>query len=113
MCEDISPNDYLKFIRKQKFCSNCMQEVQIEPSHIKAVGMGRNRKKQLIEHYTAVPMCRPCHIEWHTIGSKAFQSKHHVNIYEVNQIYLMAYLYHKTGIGEVVGYGNIVQYAEA
>ncbi len=43
-----------------------------EPHHLKAVGLGRNRKKDIAEHWTAVPLCRQHHDEYHTWGRQTW-----------------------------------------
>ena len=60
----ISPLDYLQAIR-EKYPDK-------EPHHCLTVGMGRNRKKQLAEHYTAVPLTREEHDAFHA-GDHATQ----------------------------------------
>jgi hypothetical protein len=111
---DISPIDYLDFIRKQVFCCTCLQDNQIEPSHLESVGMGRDRKKELLEHYSAIPQCRKCHSEFHQLGLNRYQDKHRINLFRMSQYYLTAYLYKKTNIG-VIGakQKHIIQHAEA
>ena len=87
------PLDYLMNIREQYRCSVCLKEKNIEPHHIIQIGMGRDRKKQLIEHYSAIPVCRPCHQDYHSLGKKTFQFKYNVNIYEIAFDYLSKIIY--------------------
>ena len=61
--------DYLEYI-KTKPCLVCSKKA--EPHHLLNIGMGRDRKKPLREHYTAIPLCRADHIEIHSIGIKRF-----------------------------------------
>ena len=111
---DISPNNYLDFIRKQKYCCTCLKNVKIEPSHIEAIGMGRNRKLELLEHYTAIPQCRMCHSEYHALGLNQYQKKHHINLYQVCLYYVTSYLYKETGVGILYGkHKSIIESAEA
>ena len=91
--------DYLDKIRKEKYCSVCMKKTKVEPHHIKEIGMGRNRKKQLVEHYSAIPVCRPCHQTYHRIGKKTFEFKFDVNIYGLAHYYLSKHL-HREEHGE-------------
>jgi len=53
---------YLEWIRVKPccVCGNLSK-----PHHLKRIGMGRNRKKDLVEHYTAVPLCRSHHEQAH------------------------------------------------
>ena len=88
--------DYLSFIREQPYCSFCYTKGPVEPHHIKQIGMGRNRKKPLIEHYSAVPVCRICHSEYHSLGMKIYSIKHQVNVFEIAHYYLTKYLEYKT-----------------
>ena len=55
-----------------------------EAHHLDAVGMGGNRKREMIEHLTVVPLCRICHMELHTIGVKKFEDRHGVNLWRQN-----------------------------
>ncbi|MFQ5445057.1 MAG: putative HNHc nuclease [Nitrospinales bacterium] len=53
---------YLDYIRSLP-CAYCGQPA--EPHHLKAVGMGRNRKRPMKEHLTTIPVCRQHHNEAH------------------------------------------------
>lgn len=56
--------------------------------------MGRDRRKALRSHYSAVPCCRPCHQEYHRLGADAYAKKHNINPYELAWHYLADYLPH-------------------
>ena len=84
-------HEYLDYIRNQKHCSFCYKKGAVEPHHINQIGMGRNRKNPLIEHYSAVPVCRPCHTEYHNLGMKVYSSKHQINPFEIAHYYLAMY----------------------
>ena len=73
------PLKYLDFIRKQRYCIVCLKTTPIEPHHLKAVGMGGNRKKEIEQHYTAIPVCRKCHREYHDKGEKYQAEKYNMN----------------------------------
>ena len=88
----MTPIDYVDLIRSEKYCSVCMQKGLVEPHHINQIGMGRDRKKQLVEHYSAIPVCRQCHTTYHNIGIKDFQFKYEINVYELAHHYLSKYL---------------------
>ena len=83
---------YLQFLREQTHCSLCYKYGNIEPHHIDQVGMGRDRKKNLRVHFTAIPVCRPCHTEYHNLGKKMYSIKHQVNPYEIALYWLSKYL---------------------
>ena len=89
----MSPNGYLKAIRSETRCSVCYQQRTIEPHHIDQIGMGRNRKNELIEHFSAIPVCRPCHQHYHQVGRKQFEFKHGINCYEIIYDYLSKYIF--------------------
>jgi len=78
--------NYLEKIRRIP-CLICRSEA--EPHHLKAIGMGRDRKKDLIEHLTAIPLCRKHHTEIHTLGQKTFEEKHKINLWKQNFFILM------------------------
>ena len=54
-------------------CLICRKEA--EPHHLDAIGMGRNRKKELKEHFTAIPLCRVHHGEYHQYARSWFEKK--------------------------------------
>ena len=89
---NINTKDYLDYIRQQPHCCFCYTKGLVEPHHIKTIGMGRNRKKPLREHWSAVPVCRPCHTEYHKIGEETYQARHHINAYEIVYYYVSKYL---------------------
>tara|TARA_R110002012_G_scaffold36532_9_gene103067 strand:- start:2260 stop:2544 length:285 start_codon:yes stop_codon:yes gene_type:complete len=91
----ISTKDYLDYIRQQPHCCFCYTKGIVEPHHIKYIGMGRDRKKSLREHWSAVPVCRPCHSEYHSLGEKVYSTKHQINSYEIVYHYLSKYLQEK------------------
>ncbi|KKM80596.1 hypothetical protein LCGC14_1338190, partial [marine sediment metagenome] len=61
--------------------------------HLDAVGMGRNRKKEMIEHLSAVPLCRICHMEIHTVGIEIFGDRHGLNVWRLNARMLARWLW--------------------
>ena len=86
--------DYLKYIRKQP-CIISGREA--EPHHLKAIGMGRNRKRQLPEHYTAIPLARNYHAEVHQIGERAFELKYKINLWKTAYKLLIDWLWNDNG----------------
>ena len=89
-------HEYLQYLREQEHCSLCYKETPTEPHHIDQIGMGRDRKKPLRRHYTAIPVCRHCHTEYHNLGKKMYSIKHQVNPYEIALYYLSKFLIKKT-----------------
>ena len=85
-------HEYLQYLREQEHCSLCYKETPTEPHHIDQIGMGRDRKKPLREHYTAIPVCRICHTEYHNLGKKMYSIKHQINPYEIALYYLSKFL---------------------
>lgn len=80
--------NYLSYIRELP-CVVCNMflngELKSDAHHIKAIGMGRNRKKmsenQHIEH-GVVPLCRLHHQEFHNIGITEFEKKNNINLWK-------------------------------
>ena len=74
--------DFLDYVRQE----NCLMhgDEKAEPHHLDAVGMGRNRKREMVEHLTVVPLCRICHMELHTIGFETFEDRHGINLWRQN-----------------------------
>tara|TARA_A100001201_G_scaffold71863_1_gene65702 strand:+ start:519 stop:803 length:285 start_codon:yes stop_codon:yes gene_type:complete len=83
---------YLDYIRNQPHCSLCYTKGLVEPHHIEVIGMGRNRNKNLREHYSAIPVCRPCHRSYHDLGKETYETRNHINSYEIVYFYLSKYL---------------------
>ena len=83
---------YLQYLREQDTCSLCYKRTPIEPHHIDQIGMGRDRKKALREHYTAIAVCRSCHTEWHNLGKNRYCAKHQINPYEIALYWLSKFL---------------------
>ena len=76
-------------------CCLCLKkDIECEPHHIEFVGMGRDRKKELKEHYSSVPVCRVCHQEYHHLGTKQYCRKYNLDRYELVFHYLSNYLPH-------------------
>ena len=88
----VTPLKFLEYIRKFRYCIVCLKDTPIEPHHLKPVGMGNNRNKELIEHYTAIPVCRKCHREYHDKGEKYQAQKYVMNHWKENAKLLSKYL---------------------
>jgi|TARA_A100001201_G_C3998045_1_gene173665 hypothetical protein len=88
--------EYLQYLREQTHCSLCYKHTPTEPHHIEQIGMGRNRKNpRLREHYSAIPVCRACHVEYHNLGKKMYSIKHQINPYEIALYWLSKFLLNK------------------
>lgn len=84
--------NFIKFVRDQ----GCLLSgVQPDVHHLQTVGTGRNRKKLMWEHFSAVPLCRELHQEVEYIGLNRFQQKHHINLWQENHRLLMRFLKQK------------------
>ena len=70
--------EYLEKVRKMH-CLVCGR--QGEPHHLKAIGIGRKRKNEMLEHYTVIPLCRKHHTEIHTIGIEQFNLIHRIDVW--------------------------------
>jgi len=82
----MSSLDYLDWVRG-KGCCVCGQPG--EPHHLKAVGMGRNRKRPMAEHYTVVPLCRVHHTQIHQEG----QSSLGLDVWKVSALLVAEYFW--------------------
>ena len=70
-----------------------MQGVKIDPHHIIPIGMGGNRKKENMKHYSCIPVCRKCHREYHDMGRTQFEKKHKVNVFELIHHYFASFIF--------------------
>ena len=86
--------EYLAKIRKLPCCV-CVNKA--EPHHLKAVGMGRNRAFERMEHFTVIPLCRMHHSEIHSLGVNNFEEMHRVDPWKVSAILLAERLWEKYG----------------
>ena len=85
--------DFVKFVKKHRCSILGCNNTLIDPDHLKAIGMGRNRKNpNLIEHFTCVPLCRIHHTERHSKGTKDFELKYGVNLWQENHRLLIMWL---------------------
>ena len=71
---------YLDYIRGC-YCLICFSE-KPDPDHLEAIGMGGNRKKPTLKHYTCIPLCRLHHTERHAIGTTEFEAKYKINLWK-------------------------------
>ena len=89
--DELNKLDFIEFVKQQKCCV-CFKE-PTDAHHLKAVGMGRNRKrKELIEHLSVVPLCRFHHTEYHSKGLKDFELKYGENLWKENHRLLILWL---------------------
>ena len=73
--------DFINFV-KQFTCSACGLS-GVDAHHLDSVGMGGNRKKDLEEDYSCVPVCREHHQEWHQIGNEKFREKYREDLWKM------------------------------
>ena len=80
----MTPLEYLEIIQKLP----CLVSGRAsEPHHLDPIGMGRNRKKQLREHYTAIPLNQEYHLgiypeSIHALGVIRFNAKHNIDVWK-------------------------------
>ena len=87
----LNPLDFLDYTR-QKPCLVHRDE-PAEPHHLDTVGMGRNRRKEMIEHLSAVPLSRMAHIEIETVGLREFEDRHGINLWRENARLLARFIW--------------------
>jgi len=71
---------YLDYIRGC-YCLICFSE-NPDPDHLEAIGMGGNRKKPTLKHYSCIPLCRLHHTERHAVGTTEFEAKYKINLWK-------------------------------
>ena len=77
---------YLDYIRG-RYCLICFTEGP-DPDHLEAIGMGGNRKKPTLKHFSCIPLCRLHHTERHALTLREFEDKYKINLwYECFRIY--------------------------
>ena len=80
--------DYVDFIREQPCC---VTGRQAEPHHLDALGMGANRNKPNIKHFTCIPLSREIHTELHAKGINYMQEKYRIQFWEEAYYYCLKY----------------------
>ncbi len=88
---------YIKYIKNEE-CLICFKH-PVDPDHLESIGMGGNRKKPTLKHYSCVPLCRLHHTERHSIGLTAFQSKYKIDIWKQAFILFRRYYIDKVWLG--------------
>jgi len=53
-----------------------------DPDHLEAIGMGGNRKKPTLKHFSCIPLCRKHHTERHSLGIFRFEDKYKINLWK-------------------------------
>jgi hypothetical protein len=74
---------YLVFVRKQR-CAVCRRD-HPDAHHLKTRASGGS-------DYTAVPLCRVHHSEWHQIGGRRFEDRHGVNLWRISHGLVVEFL---------------------
>ena len=82
--------EYIKYIKTL----NCLAcgSFPVDADHLKAIGMGGNRKRSNVRDFTCIPLCRSCHTERHQLGNYQFEHKHSVNLWRDAFNYFVKYL---------------------
>ena len=88
----MSTLDFLGYVRLEP-CS--AHGTPAEPHHLITVGMGSNRKREMIEHLSAIPLCRICHMEVHTVGIEIFEDRHGINLWRENARLLARWIWER------------------
>ena len=83
---------YIQFIRDKKCTVLGCRTQPSDPDHLKAVGMGRDRKKPMIEHFSCIPLCRKHHTERHIIGNFQFEHKYSLNLWKDLYYYFLEFV---------------------
>lgn len=73
-CKDIQK--YVYACLQYKKCAVCGQRAELH--HVDAVGMGNDRQELLHKGLRALSLCRKHHTEAHTLGTKSFAEKYHL-----------------------------------
>jgi hypothetical protein len=71
---------YIEHVRNLPCCVG--GEGHVDPHHLKAIGMGRNRVNLMWEHFTVIPLSRSKHTEIEQIGVAAFEEKYQIDVYK-------------------------------
>ena len=74
--------EFINFV-KTFGCSVCGTS-PVDAHHLDTIGMGGNRKKDCVEDFSCVPLCRRHHQEWHSLGDTGFYDRHLTNLWKVN-----------------------------
>jgi len=82
----------IKYVEYVRTLPCCICQRAGEPHHVKAVGSGRDRKKNIPEHYSAIPLCRVHHTELHNMGFNDFEKRYAINLYQEVYRHLSQYL---------------------
>ena len=87
--------EYVDFIRNIGYCCVCYHKGFVDPHHLISIGMGGNRKKPNVKHYSCIPLCRHHHTEYHNKGKLAFEKYHNVNLFELAFHFLSNYIFQR------------------
>jgi len=75
-----SQKKYIDWIKSGE-CLICWKP-NPDPDHLEAIGMGGNRKKHTLKHFSCIPLCRLHHTERHSLGVTGFQERYGINLYK-------------------------------
>lgn len=71
---------YIDHVKSLK-CTICFAP-DPDPDHLEALGMGSNRKKANMRHWSVVPLCRAHHRERHDTSIVAINAKYKVDLFK-------------------------------
>jgi len=87
--------DYLEHI-KTKPCLVVGRTAEMH--YLDPIGMGRDRKKPLREHYSVIPLSREYHIEIHSIGVVRFNELHNLDVWKEAFNLLLEFFQQETNV---------------
>ena len=79
--------DYLDWVRTQK-CAVCLSGPPNDPHHLTSRGASGSDR-------TALPLCRDCHREYHSVGQNHFETNHRINLWKQAHKHLRRYFQHQ------------------
>jgi hypothetical protein len=74
--QTVRDEDYLAWVRDQG-CAVCTASSLSDPHHLDSGVMGSKG-----DDWTALPMCRACHREYHDIGHNTFEKRHYIDLWK-------------------------------
>jgi hypothetical protein len=78
---------YLDYIRTLNCCVT--GHTIADPHHLEPIGMGNDRNKPSLRHFTCVPLCREMHTELHAKGIHWFQERYRIQLWQ-EAFYILA-----------------------
>ncbi len=91
---------YLEYVASLPCCVGIGCNGDTVAHHLQTVGMGRSRKKPMIEHYTTVSLCHFHHLAYHRLGRKEFEDRYGLNTWKIAHLTLAGWIFQETQNGE-------------